>query len=261
MQSAADTSVCFTILGSSSGNPQPERACSGYVLDVDHRLTMFDCGGGVAQSFLRLGFDHLCLDRVFISHTHPDHVCDLPLLLQALYLTRRDNRFDIFVPEEFVSPLRQFLSALYLIPDRFTFPWIIRGYGPGEVLKVPARITAIANTHLEKLRSAVESLGLPNQMQSHSFIISAGGRTIVYSADLGSFADIREHLDGADLALIETSHVPIDEIVRCAGTSPKCRFVLTHLGNAEAIATLQQQIAESGVDNAELAVDGRTYQL
>ena len=49
----------MVILGSSSGNPSPTRATSGYILEVDSRLSLIDCGGGVCSSFLRRGFDPL----------------------------------------------------------------------------------------------------------------------------------------------------------------------------------------------------------
>ena len=76
----------FTVLGTSSGMPQPGMACSGYVLRTGRELSLIDCGGGVSAAFAACNFDPLQVERVFISHTHPDHVSDLPLFIQMIYL-------------------------------------------------------------------------------------------------------------------------------------------------------------------------------
>ncbi|MEW5925329.1 MAG: MBL fold metallo-hydrolase, partial [Candidatus Zixiibacteriota bacterium] len=64
--------ISLTILGSGSGNPSAERSSSGYVLECDGRLLLFDCGSGVSSSFVRSAFDSSKVDAIFISHMHPD---------------------------------------------------------------------------------------------------------------------------------------------------------------------------------------------
>jgi hypothetical protein len=141
----------FTILGSSSGLPQAGRACSGYLLQTGESLSLIDCGGGVTSSFLRSGFDPLKLDRIFISHTHSDHCCELSLVIQMLHVLKSTRRLDIFIPDEFVRPFLAYLNAVYLFPQHVAPALNIQGYADGFVYRGPGfELTALANQHLAR---------------------------------------------------------------------------------------------------------------
>jgi len=107
------SNVTFTILGSSAGMPQPLRGNSGYVLDVDGRLFQFDCGGGVSRAFRSAGFDPLQVDGIVISHTHPDHIGDLPLYIQMEYLAGRTELLTIHLPEEALAPTQAMCDSAH----------------------------------------------------------------------------------------------------------------------------------------------------
>ena len=121
----------FTVLGSSSGLPQANRACSGYVLQTRESVSLIDCGGGVTSSFLRCGFDPGCLDRIFISHTHSDHCCELSLVIQMLHVLGSERRLDIYLPDEFVRPFLTYLNAVYMFPQHVKPNLHLHGYADG----------------------------------------------------------------------------------------------------------------------------------
>lgn len=248
--------VCFTVLGSSSGVPQANRNSSGHVLNVGGQLTLFDCGGGVTSSFLRRGFDPTAVDRIFISHTHPDHVSDLPLFLQMIYLAGREERVDLFVPEEFVEPLRIYLDAVYLMPKRLPFETNIVGYRDGFEFDADIHLTAIANSHLRKYADVVTKLEIPNKMQAFSFQVQVGEKRLFYSGDIGSFDDIRDHLDGSHLVVMEMSHIDVEAFFESAPTIDVGEFVVTHLESDEMAADLNESAHKAGMDNFCTAVDG-----
>ncbi len=251
----------FVILGSSSGAPQPQRCTSGYVLDIDGRLSLVDCGGGVSSSFLRRGLDPLAVDSVFISHCHPDHVCELPLVLQMLYLAGRQQEVTLYLPEEFVGPFRAYLNAVYMIPEKLPFEIHITGYGDGFTVSDPCRLRAIANNHLQGYADVIAQLGLPNRMQSHCFRIETADRRLLYSADIGGLEDIRVHLDGNDYVVMETTHVDLDAFFVLAPTVNVGEFVITHLGDDESILELNRKARKAGLDNITTAVDGMELRL
>ena len=251
----------FTILGSASGMPQPDRACSGYLLERGENLSRIDCGGGVTSSFLLHGFDPRRLDRVFISHTHSDHVGDLALLIQLLHGVPTERRLDVYLPDEFVEPFKDYLNAVYLIPDRLSLELCIHGYKGGLVYDDCFRLTALANTHQTKLASDIQRLGLPNKMQCFSFRIDADGGSLFYSADVGSFDDVRPHLKELDYALVETTHIQVQQLLDHAASSSVKRYILTHLGGSEEVIELQQKIAGAGISNLVLADDGMRLDL
>lgn len=249
-------SPTYHILGSSSGFPQAERACSGYALEIDGRINLIDCGGGLVQSFLRSGLDPLKLDRIFISHTHPDHCSDLPLMIQLIHLTRRENRLDIYVPEEYVVPLGISLRAMYLIPERFAFPMQIHGYSDRFEFNDSFKLTALANGHLQGYAEVVNKLRLPNQMHSHSFLIEVEGKRIFHSADITCWEDITKHASDCDLVITELTHVDVDSFLEWAKSSSVKKFVITHLGNEEEVASLAAKIKSASLEHVTLADDG-----
>jgi ribonuclease BN (tRNA processing enzyme) len=242
--------------------PQPDRACSGYLLNLGSSLTLLDCGSGVCSSFPRYGFDPLLLDHIFITHTHSDHVGDLPLLLQLLYQTKRTTPLHIYVPDEFVASLRDYLNAVYMIREKFAFDWFIHGYSVGPVYDSDFSLRAIATTHMtEATGEAIKKLGLPNKMQCHAFRLEVGGRKILYSGDLGSFDDIADQLGDIDYCFVETTHVAVSEIIAHALKSQERSYFLTHLGNSEEVESLRSEVELSGLTNIQLVHDGLTIQL
>jgi ribonuclease BN (tRNA processing enzyme) len=244
----------FTILGSSSGKPHPTRATAGYVLEAPSGLTVIDCGGGTVGSFLRCGFDPTRIERFIISHTHPDHVCELPLFVQMVHLAQRTTPVSIHVPEEFLDPLNAMLPAMYVIPARLPFALATTGFMPGGILRTPITVIAIPNTHLEKYADDITNAELPNEMMCNSLSIEAGEKRLLYSADLGSFDDIEPYLENHHVCIIESTHVDIAMLLAYAKSSPGTRIILTHLGSDDEIAALAKRV--EGVKNVELAFDG-----
>ncbi len=249
------------ILGSSSGLPQADRACSGYALKTGESINLIDCGGGVTSSFLRRGLNALDVERIFITHTHPDHVIDLPLFIQLLYLQHRTEPFDMYVPDEFVQPFRMFLTSLYLIEEKLGFKLNLIGYKDGYTFEDDFRLRAIGNKHLSHNRELVEQLGLPNKMQCHSFEMGVGDKTILYSSDIATYEDVRPHVDGKDVVILESTHIDLHEFVEHAQAVRVGRFILTHLGSDEEIAEIHAMAAKAGLDNLTTAMDGMEVEL
>lgn len=247
----------LTILGSGSGLPQAGRATSGYALEIDGRLTLIDCGGGVTQSFLRCGLNPLDVDTVFISHAHSDHCCELTLLLQVVYLHKRRRPLRLYLPEEFVDPFNRYLRAVYLAPEKLGFELAITGYGDGFVYTSGYTLTAYGNRHLQKTGAFIEELGLPNKMQCHSFLIETPGGSLLYSSDVEGFDDIRHLLPRGDVSLVESTHLDVADLLRFAENNPDKRVVLTHIGPPPESTELQSAVEKRALDNVVLAEDGK----
>ena len=236
--------------------PQADRATSGYVLKVQGRLSLLDCGGGVCSSFMRCGFDPLAIERIFVSHTHSDHVCELPLVIQMIYLAGQRDKVDIYVPSEFVGPLKTYLTAVYLVEEKLPFTVNIIGYEDGYTFSEDFRLTAIGNRHLNGHADHIKQLKLPNKMQCHSFEIEVGDKLLLYSSDVFSFDDVKNHLDGKDYVLLESTHIDLEQFFEFAQTISVGRYVLTHLGAADEVAEIEQRARKTGLDNLVTALDG-----
>ena len=251
----------FTILGSSSGKPQPQRACSGYLLEVGESLSLIDCGAGVTASFLRLGFDTLAVDRIFITHAHSDHVGELTLFIQMVYLAGREEPLDLYLPDELVEPFRAWLRAVYLFEERLPFALQMHGYAAGVVYDDDFRLTAHETTHLHKLAPLVEQIDAENRLQCHSFQIDVGGRRLLYSGDIGGIEDIRPYLDGCDYVVTELTHVVLTDFLQLAQTARVGRFIVTHLGDDAEVAEIVRAACKAGLSNLAPAFDGLKLEL
>jgi ribonuclease BN (tRNA processing enzyme) len=219
----------WTILGSASGGASPERACSGHVLDIDKRLVIFDCGSGTASSFQRSGFDPHGVEAIVLSHTHPDHVSDLPMFLQMFFLADCGQDLNIFLPAEAVRPIKTYLNTCYLFPEKLPFRRELRPIRYDmEFLDGQVTVTPIGNQHLVGNVEIIEASAYPNRMECYSLLVRAADRKVIYTSDLSSIHDVENHLDGVDLLVTEAMHIDISELPDILRRRKVRRTVLTH---------------------------------
>lgn len=249
----------LTFMGTAGGGPIPHRAKSGLLLKTGDRLSLLDCGGGVYQRFIDYGYDFTALDRVFVSHTHPDHMSDLPLLAEAIYLAGGATPFEIYVPDEFVDMCHNLLVATYLFPDRFPCPLEIKGYRDRFTFHGDFELTAIANTHLAKYHEP--GGGGAIRGECHSFLITHSDTRVLYSSDVGSLDDIIPHWDGCDYVIVEAAHIEWARFYATAKLARVGQFIVTHLLSEAQAFDIQQQAGAQGINNLRVAHDGLTIAL
>lgn len=254
--------VSLTVLGSSAGMPQAGRANSGYLLAVDERLIQFDCGGGVSASLCRAGFIPENVERIIISHTHPDHISDLPLYVQMLYLTGRLNPLQIHLPEEAVSQIKEYFRACYLMPEKLPFEIdFVSIPNESDIDLDGITIKPIPNRHLQGYRPIIKEYTLENKMQSYSYRIDIDDKSILYSADLGLEEDLFPYLEKIDLLVVESTHIDLKHLLEAATAYGVGRVVLTHF--IESYDTEQALILarKTGFDNLLIARDGMRIEI
>jgi ribonuclease BN (tRNA processing enzyme) len=76
-------SLSLTVLGCSGSYPGPGEACSGYLVRSPGAATVLDLGPG-ALANLQQHVPLSRVDAVVLSHEHPDHWLDLPILRNAM---------------------------------------------------------------------------------------------------------------------------------------------------------------------------------
>ncbi len=75
-----------TILGSGTAVPSLQRNSSGVLIQDNEVNTLVDFGYGNLKQLLNLGITYHDIDRIFFTHNHPDHMCDLiPFLFGTRY--------------------------------------------------------------------------------------------------------------------------------------------------------------------------------
>ncbi len=236
------------ILGSGSGLPVVGKGQAAILAEMSIGNILFDCGEGTTYKLLELEFSPDYLDVVVISHMHPDHASGLPMLLQMLYLQKRTKPLTVYVPEDRERLLR-ILRDFYLFEDKFHFELAIKEMN--EISDDFNQIKAIKNEHLIGYTSLIKQYQLDNSMNSFSFLISDGGRKLIYSSDVPDLKHLSKYINDVDCVIVDAIHTTLEEIKSLCETRIK-RIILNH-GITEEI---EQYITTSKNNGVEIANEG-----
>ena len=112
-----------TILGSGTAVPSLERNSSGVLIQEAGINTLVDFGYGTLKQLLHLGINYHDIDRIFFTHNHPDHMCDLvPFLFGTRYhLSARKKALEIVAGPGFQQFFDKLMSAYkqWLVPSEY----------------------------------------------------------------------------------------------------------------------------------------------
>ena len=218
--------------GTNAGTePQVSGHHTSFALENQDGLYWFDAGENCSYTAHLMGVPLLNLRKVFISHTHMDHVGGLANLfwnvrkLCWVYQTDKTDPVDLYIPN--LETWDGILSILKNTEGGFKTTFEIRPHPvtdgvlyDGEHLKV----TAMHNLHLPKDGDV---------WRSFSYLIETDGKRIIFSGDIASMDDLAPFLrDGCDILLQETGHhtveVPCDYLTN--GNFPVKKLVFLHNG-------------------------------
>jgi ribonuclease BN (tRNA processing enzyme) len=221
-----DSSLKIIILGSGSCVPSFKRFPASYFFHPfsSKENWLVDIGEGALFRLSESGVSYKEIDRIFISHTHPDHIGALIPLLLALKYTpgfKRKKTLYIYGSDDTRKYLQINMDfAPYLVSD---FPLEFISLSPGSEIKFKS-----CSLKTKKMKHFDPTLG---------YRWNFGGSVVVYGADGGFSDDLLKLSDSADLLILESSYRkdnPIDghlttyqagEIAREAKAK---RLMLTH---------------------------------
>jgi ribonuclease BN (tRNA processing enzyme) len=183
----------LVVLGKSPAWPDPDGACSGYLLEEDGFSLLLDCGDGVFSKLTRVQ-DYLTLGAVLISHLHADHILDLIPFSYALRLSPRrsepSRRLRLHCPPGSESMFRR-LGACWKDEELITGAFELAEYEP----EAPLQINPLAVRFCE----------VPHYWTAFACELSAGGSRITFGADCGPNQALVDFARGTDLLIVEAS--------------------------------------------------------
>jgi len=185
------------VLGSGTSQSLADRACPALLLRTGRDLTLLDMGPGTLGRLAKAGVPHSDLNRILITHFHPDHTAGL---IHFLFATRHPPALSVRKPFRLVGPegTGRLLSGLEQAYGR----WIRL---PSHVMEVeewplnseeekafgPLRVSAARVRHTDR---------------SLAYRVSTPGRkAIVYSGDTGYCDELIALANGCDLLILECS--------------------------------------------------------
>lgn len=164
---------------------------------IQGRLILLDLGPGTLRQLTRAGMDHEQIERVCLTHFHPDHTADLVHLLFASRnpaVLRRRRPFTIAGPPgtaRLIAALQEAYPAwLSLPPDMMA----IEELGMGKRIRRDDGNITVTTTPTNHTAASL------------AYRIEDGeGKAMVYSGDTGFCDTVVELAQGADVLILESS--------------------------------------------------------
>jgi ribonuclease BN (tRNA processing enzyme) len=243
------TGVTLTVLGCSGTYPGGGGACSGYLVRSPGASLVVDLGAGTLANLQR----HLAIgeiDALVLSHVHPDHWLDLPVLRNAMRYVLGIGGLPVYGTAE------TWLMAEVIIGELPpTILW--HNIDESSFVEVGDQVVRFSRTD-----HPVETLAVR---------VDAAGRSLLYSADTGSAWYPGETGADVDLMVCEASlqpdhegqvqHLSARQAGKLARTLGAGRLVVTHVVpgvDAEAQLGMAEQAFGGSV---ELATANRSYEV
>jgi ribonuclease BN (tRNA processing enzyme) len=247
-------SFTVTVLGTSGRFQTLERACVGYLLQIEEESIWLDAGGGTWRN-LQQSIDYPDLTGVILTHGHPDHTIDVLQAYHARQYGQEDplDSIPLWAPQETLDRLSGFAKG---IDESFD----LKDISSEDVLTIAgARTTFVDMAHPEP------TLGVR---------VERDGAAVAFSSDTGEAADFETLAGGVDLFVCEATsqdsdvlwegHLRASQAGAIAARIGVKKLVLTHLPNRRDLAVSLDEARAGAGDtdiDIELAADGMRLEI
>lgn len=252
-------------LGTSSGKASLNRYHSSILLSIENYNLLIDVGDGISRALIHNKVEFNSLNGILITHLHPDHFTGLPLLIVQMKMTKRIEPLEIYINEDLVDIVKEFLLNTYLLPEQIKFDIRYVTFKENEQVLVADNLNFLArpNTHLQKLKEYKSKYPSLN-FNSSSFLFTSSGKNIIYTSDIGSAEDLLLFNSvKPDLLISEVTHISANELIQKADSLMPVFTLLTHYSD-EQISPLSEILtnhSESPESTIKLAADGESFEI
>lgn len=189
----------LTVLGCSGGigEGDPSRGTrtrtSSFLVDDD---ILIDAGTGVED----LSVEQLAkIDHIFLSHSHLDHICALPLMIDSVGAMRREP-LVVHALQETIDALKTHIFNWVIWPDFTEIPHYDRPWMRFEPIAVNETVTLGGRR--------IRAIAANHTVPAVGYQLSSAGGSIIYSGDTWPNAEFWRVVNGVrDLRylIIETA--------------------------------------------------------
>lgn len=244
------------VLGSASGLTVPNRFHSAYLMENKGAFLLIDAGDGVSYALARQKQSPLAIEAVLISHTHPDHVAGLPLLLQFMMMSGRKTPLNIFLPAFYKDFFFEQLYRFYIFPEKWPFPIRVNVLKKSLTFWDSLNVTLFPTHHLAGVAETARHHGVGTESYGFQFQTEEG--VFVFTSDIQSVEAISPYIQTANWLLIEGAHTSPDEICQFAADRNIPHVRITHVPPEleQQENALKELAMEYGLKDLKITFDG-----
>src|SRR5256714_400085 len=187
--------VDLVTVGTGTVAPSATRTSACHWVARGNLKILLDCGAVALHRLAQFGLPWHQVTHVVLSHFHPDHWGELPMLVYALKYTTvppRQESLVILGPRGVVRLVKQLAEGYgsWLLDPGF--PIGILDVQNGEPFPLDAEVS-------------LETFPVPHTSESVALSLTAPEGRLVYTGDTGPSSDLARWAPGADLLLAECS--------------------------------------------------------
>lgn len=244
--------LTVTVLGSSGTCAGADNDCSGFLVRSPTTTLMLDAGPGTFSNLQR----HVHpseLDALLITHSHPDHWLDLPMIRNALRYVFRIGGVPLYTTQQTLDHAEEVTSE--------------GGLGSTFVPHVISDGSEVRIGDLEVRCSRTD-----HPVETLAVRIDHDGRSFAYSADTGPGWSLAELGEGIDLAISEATYLegsddaaPVHLSARQAGKLARAagvaRLAISHVLPTGSPAAAAAEAGDAYGAPVEVAEPHRTFDV
>ncbi len=186
---------------------------------------LIDCGANPVRQLQRLSVPLDSIDRLILTHSHPDHTSGFPLLMEMLWLAGRRRPLPVHGPADTLDLARQVFDQWDTSGWAGLFDWV-----PQPVALTPDQPVAWTDEFEITASPGVHSV----PVMGLRIRDLRGGGTLAYSADGEPSPGVRGLAQGVDMLVHEATgphfgHSTAEGAAQLAREAGARRLVLVHL--------------------------------